>query len=162
MESSPTVPISAQLKFNINAITEHIVKRIPIPVRDFMSDPRLIVIRSSDVNTPGAEVDELRSGVEGGSIVTGVSQLGMQVEIRPGTVTKDARAENNRYKPIFSRIVALLPENNLVQFAVPGGSVGAGTMLRGPPCRSGSGCSWEASSGAYRYVILETWQLSPH
>ncbi|KAJ7885878.1 elongation factor Tu GTP binding domain-containing protein [Mycena olivaceomarginata] len=64
-ESSPIVPISAQLKYNIDAVNEYIVKRIPIPVRDFTSDPRLIVIRSFDVNKPGAEVDDLKGGVDG-------------------------------------------------------------------------------------------------
>lgn len=76
-ESSPIVPISAQLKYNIDAVNEYIVKRIPIPVRDFLSDPRLIVIRSFDVNKPGAEVDELKGGVAGGSILTGVLRIGL-------------------------------------------------------------------------------------
>ncbi|KAE9389852.1 P-loop containing nucleoside triphosphate hydrolase protein [Gymnopus androsaceus JB14] len=71
-ESLPIVPISAQLKYSIDAVDEYIVKRIPIPVRDFTSDPRLIVICSFDVNKPGAEVDKLKGGVAGGSILTGV------------------------------------------------------------------------------------------
>ena len=60
-ESSPIVPISAQLKYNIDAVNEYIVKRIPIPLRDFTSDPRLIVIHSFDVNKPGAEVTSSRA-----------------------------------------------------------------------------------------------------
>ncbi len=32
----------------------------PSPIRDFTSEPRLIVIRSFDVNKPGAEVDDLK------------------------------------------------------------------------------------------------------
>ena len=43
------MPISAQLKHNIGVVNEYIVKRIPIHLRDFTSDPRLIVIRSFDV-----------------------------------------------------------------------------------------------------------------
>ncbi|KAG1807190.1 hypothetical protein EV424DRAFT_1427976, partial [Suillus variegatus] len=34
--------------------------RIPIPVRNFASDPCVIVVRSFDVNKPGAEVDEAK------------------------------------------------------------------------------------------------------
>ncbi|KAG1778280.1 initiation factor eIF2 gamma, C terminal-domain-containing protein [Suillus placidus] len=83
--SSPIVPISAQLKYNTDAVNEHIA----IPVRDFVSDPRLIVIRSFDVNKPGAEVDDLKGDVAGGSILTGVLRLGQEVKIRPGIVTKD-------------------------------------------------------------------------
>ncbi|KAG1778282.1 hypothetical protein EV702DRAFT_1095344, partial [Suillus placidus] len=36
------------------------------------SDPRLIVIRSFDINKPGAEVDDL----QGGSIFTGTARAG--------------------------------------------------------------------------------------
>ncbi|EJD05072.1 translation initiation factor eIF2 gamma subunit [Fomitiporia mediterranea MF3/22] len=134
-ESSPIVPISAQLKYNIDAVNEYIVKRIPIPVRDFTTTPKLIVIRSFDVNRPGAEVDELKGGVAGGSILTGVLTLGMRVEIRPGIVTKDAQGRS-RCKPIFSRIVSLHAENNQLQFAVPGGLIGVGTMIDPTLCRA--------------------------
>jgi translation initiation factor 2 subunit 3 len=129
------VPISAQLKYNIDAVNEYIVKRIPIPRRDFTSDPRLIVIRSFDVNKPGAEVDELKGGVAGGSILKGVLRLGQEVEIRPGIVTKDS-AGRNRCKPIFSRIVSLHAENNHLQFAVPGGLIGVGTRIDPTLCRA--------------------------
>ena len=134
-ESSPIVPISAQLKYNIDAVNEYIVKRIPIPIRDFTSDPRLIVIRSFDVNKPGAEVDELKGGVAGGSILTGVLRLGMEVEIRPGIVTKDSTGRN-RCQPIYSRIVSLLAETNQLQFAVPGGLIGVGTKIDPTLCRA--------------------------
>ena len=134
-ESSPIVPISAQLKYNIDAVNEYIVKRIPIPVRDFLSDPRLIVIRSFDVNKPGAEVDELKGGVAGGSILTGVLRIGQEVEIRPGIVTKDS-AGRNKCQPIFSRIISLHAENNLLSFAVPGGLIGVGTRIDPTLCRA--------------------------
>jgi len=134
-ESSPIVPISAQLKYNIDAVNEYIVKRIPIPVRDFTSDPRLIVIRSFDVNKPGAEVDDLKGGVAGGSILSGVLRLGMEVEIRPGIVTKDSTGRN-RCQPIYSRIVSLHAESNHLQFAVPGGLIGVGTKIDPTLCRA--------------------------
>ena len=75
-DGAPIVPISAQLKYNIDVICEYITKKIPIPVRDFTSSPRLIVIRSFDVNKPGAEVDDLKGGVAGGSIMRGMSFVG--------------------------------------------------------------------------------------
>ncbi|KAJ8315607.1 hypothetical protein KUTeg_007757 [Tegillarca granosa] len=71
-EGAPIIPISAQLKYNIDVICEYITKKIPVPVRDFTSEPRLIVIRSFDVNKPGSEVDDLKGGVAGGSILKGV------------------------------------------------------------------------------------------
>ena len=68
-EGAPVVPISAQLKYNVDAVCEYIVKKIPVPVRDFTSPPQMIVIRSFDVNKPGSEVDDLQGGVAGGSIL---------------------------------------------------------------------------------------------
>lgn len=68
-DGAPVVPISAQLKYNIDVVCEYITKKIPIPVRDFISPPNMIVIRSFDVNKPGSEVDEIRGGVAGGSIL---------------------------------------------------------------------------------------------
>ncbi|KZT22987.1 hypothetical protein NEOLEDRAFT_1137065 [Neolentinus lepideus HHB14362 ss-1] len=134
-ESSPIVPISAQLKYNIDAVNEYIVKRIPVPIRNFTSTPRLIVIRSFDVNRPGAEVDDLKGGVAGGSILSGVLKLGQEIEIRPGIVTKD-NSGRNRCTPIFSRIVSLHAENNLLDYAVPGGLIGVGTRIDPTLCRA--------------------------
>ncbi|KAI8058020.1 P-loop containing nucleoside triphosphate hydrolase protein [Syncephalis plumigaleata] len=134
-DGAPIVPISAQLKYNIDAVNEYIVKRIPIPVRDFTSSPRLIVIRSFDVNKPGAEVDDLKGGVAGGSILTGVLKLGDEIEVRPGIVSKDGEGRI-RCRPIFSRIITLLAENNRLEFAVPGGLIGVGTMIDPTLCRA--------------------------
>lgn len=41
-DRSPVIPISAQLKYNIDVICEYICKKIPVPTRDFSAKPRLI------------------------------------------------------------------------------------------------------------------------
>ncbi|GFR50164.1 hypothetical protein Agub_g12329, partial [Astrephomene gubernaculifera] len=127
-DGAPVVPISAQLKYNVDVVCEYIVKKIPVPVRDFTSPPQMIVIRSFDVNKPGSEVDELKGGVAGGSILQGVLRMGQEIEVRPGIITKDAEG---RVKciPIFSRIVSLFAEQNELQFAVPGGLIGVGLTV---------------------------------
>lgn len=99
-----------------------------MPPRDFTSSPRLIVIRSFDVNKPGAEVHELKGGVAGGSILYGVLRLGQEIEVRPGIITKDAEGRT-KCQPIFSRVAGLLAEKNELQFAVPGGLIGVGTII---------------------------------
>ena len=133
-EGAPIVPISAQLKYNIDAINEYIVKKIPVPIRDFTADPRLIIIRSFDVNKPGTEVKDLRGGVAGGSILQGVLQIGDEIEVRPGIITKDSEGRLS-VKPLFSRIVSLLAEANQLDFAVPGGLIGVGTRIDPTICR---------------------------
>ncbi|QLL33738.1 hypothetical protein HG536_0F00630 [Torulaspora globosa] len=134
-DGAPIVPISAQLKYNIDAVNEFIAKTIPVPPRDFMISPRLIVIRSFDVNKPGAEIDDLKGGVAGGSILNGVFKLGDEIEIRPGIVTKDERGKI-QCRPIFSNIVSLFAEQNDLKFAVPGGLIGVGTKVDPTLCRA--------------------------
>ncbi|XP_073955744.1 eukaryotic translation initiation factor 2 subunit 3-like isoform X2 [Choristoneura fumiferana] len=134
-EGAPIIPISAQLKYNIEVLCEYVTKKIPVPLRDFTSPPRMIVIRSFDVNKPGCEVDDLRGGVAGGSILQGVLTVGMEIEVRPGLVSKDADGKLT-CQPIFSRIVSLYTEQNELQYAVPGGLIGVGTKIEPTLCRA--------------------------
>ncbi|RVW71411.1 Eukaryotic translation initiation factor 2 subunit 3 [Vitis vinifera] len=95
-DGAPVVPISAQLKYNIDV--------------------------------PGFEVDEIRGGVAGGSILRGVLKVNQFIEVRPGIVVKDENG-NIKCTPIYSRIVSLYAEQNELQFAVPGGLIGVGTTM---------------------------------
>jgi len=133
-EGAPVVPLSAQLKYNIDVICEYVIKSIPVPVRDFMSQPRLIVIRSFDVNKPGCEVDDILGGVAGGSILRGVLRVNQEIEVRPGVVS---RTEDGKLicRPILSKIVSLYAEHNDLQYAVPGGLIGVGTKMDPTLCR---------------------------
>ncbi|XP_073127008.1 eukaryotic translation initiation factor 2 subunit gamma-like isoform X2 [Henckelia pumila] len=127
-EGALVIPISAQLKYNIDVVCEYIVKKIPIPKRNFISPPNMIVIRSFDVNKPGFEAGEIRGGVVGGSILKGCLKVNQFIEVRPGIVAKDNNG-NIKCTPIYSRIVSLYAEQNELQFAVPGGLIGVGTTM---------------------------------
>mmetsp|Transcript_11549 Transcript_11549/g.28310 ORF Transcript_11549/g.28310 Transcript_11549/m.28310 type:complete len:508 (-) Transcript_11549:164-1687(-) len=127
-EKSPIIPVSAQLRYNIDVVAEYMAKKIPIPVRDFTSDPRMIIIRSFDVNKPGEEVEDLKGGVAGGSILCGVLKKGAEIEIRPGIVKKDTEGKIT-CTPILSRINSLFAEQNALEYAVPGGLIGVGTKI---------------------------------
>lgn len=126
--NAPIIPISSQLEFNINYVLQNICNTIPIPVRDFTSTPRLIVIRSFDVNKPGEEIQNLVGGVAGGSILRGVLRIGDEVEVRPGIINKNA-AGHTICTPIRSRIVSLYAEKNKLLYAVPGGLIGVGLKV---------------------------------
>lgn len=127
-DQSPIVPISAQHKYNIDVVCDFITNRIPIPKRNFVATPKLIVIRSFDVNKPGEEVDNLKGGVAGGSIIEGVLKLGQEIEVRPGIMSKNSDG-SMKCTPIRSRIVSLFAEENELQYAVPGGLIGVGTKI---------------------------------
>ncbi|KAK5097823.1 eukaryotic translation initiation factor 2 subunit gamma [Exophiala xenobiotica] len=134
-DGSPIIPISAQLRYNIDAVNEFLVTKIPVPIRDFTAAPHMIVIRSFDVNKPGAEIEDLKGGVAGGSILTGVLKLSDEIEIRPGIISKDSTGATI-CRPIMSRIVTLFAEHNDLKFAVPGGLIGVGTRVDPTLCRA--------------------------
>ena len=122
-EHSPIIPISAQLKYNIDVVLEYIC-RIPIPARDFASDPFMIIIRSFDINTPGDDMKNIKGGVVGGSLIKGVLKIGDEVEIKPGYYTK--HGDQIICHVITAKIVSLKAEKNDLLFAIPGGLIGVG------------------------------------
>ena len=127
-DSAPIIPISAVLRYNIDVVCEYITRYLPVPTRNFTGFPRLIVIRSFDVNKPGEDVQTLKGGVAGGSILQGVLKVGDEIEVRPGIVSKDENG-NMKCTPIYSRIMSLYAEQNDLQYAVPGGLIGVGTKI---------------------------------
>ena len=127
-DSAPIIPISAVLRYNVDVVCEYIARYLPVPTRNFTGFPRLIVIRSFDVNKPGEDVAGLKGGVAGGSILQGVLKIGDEIEVRPGIVTKEADG-SMKCSPIFSRIISLYAEQNDLQYAVPGGLIGVGTKI---------------------------------
>merc|ERR1719446_1706907 len=105
-DSSPIIPLSAVLKYNLDVVCEYLCTQVPIPPRDFTSSPVMIIIRSFDVNKPGEEVQNLKGGVALGSIHKGVLKFGDEIEVRPGIVSKDASG-NIKCKSIRSKILSL-------------------------------------------------------
>lgn len=132
-DKAPVIPISAILRYNIDVVVEYLCNLIPVPMRDFTSMPQMVVIRSFDVNKPGESIEHMKGGVAGGSILKGVLKVGDVIESRPGVVQKLAE-EKFSVRPIRSRIVSLLAEQNELQFAVPGGLIGVGTNI--DPCQT--------------------------
>ncbi|KCV70839.1 eukaryotic translation initiation factor 2 subunit gamma [Fonticula alba] len=134
-ETAPIIPISAQLKYNIDALVEALVKNVPIPVRDFTSEPTMIIIRSFEINKPGADVNSLKGGVAGGSILKGVLKIGDEIEVRPGIIEREAGG-SFVCRPIVSKVVSLFAESNELLRAVPGGLIGVGTKIDPMLCRA--------------------------
>ena len=124
---SPILPISAQLKYNIDAVIYYLCN-LPIPKRDFISPPRFIIVRSFDINHPGEEAENLQGGVAGGTLIRSILKLGEVVEIRPGNVIREANACKKSF-PIYSRIVSLKAEKNDLIYAILGGLIGVGLKL---------------------------------
>ena len=79
-------------------------------------------------------------------MTTSVQQVGQEIEVRPGIVSRDAEGKLS-CRPILSRIVSLYAEQNDLQFAVPGGLIGE--YWSGHGSRQNS--CWMSVSGALRW-----------
>lgn len=123
----PIIPISAQLKYNIDAVIDYIC-RIPIPLRDFSAAPQMIVIRSFDVNKPGTDAEFVQGGVAGGTILKGVLRVGDEIAVRPGFIRRSS-AGVSKWTEIRSQITTLKADSNHLMYAVPGGLIAVGTRV---------------------------------
>jgi translation initiation factor 2 subunit 3 len=131
---APIIPISAQMSFNTDVVSQYICKKIPIPTRDLESPAIMNIVRSFDINKPGCPVDNLRGGVIGGTISKGVLKVGDMIEIRPGIISYSESEKQFKCRPIKSRITSLQSEQNALEKAYPGGLIGVG--LNVDPCLS--------------------------
>ena len=123
-EKAPIVPLSAQHKLNIDALLMAIDENIKTVERDPNAAPMMQVLRSFDINKPGATVDSLKGGVAGGTLLKGVLNAGEQIEIRPGIAD-----EKGRYESVFTKIASLATGAGLTETVRPGGLIALGTEL---------------------------------
>ena len=122
-ENSPIIPTSAVFNSNIDLVLRGFEELIPSPKLDEKEEFQFLVARSFDINRPGSEIENLRGGVIGGSVLKGKINIGDKIEIRPGLHIKDS------YMPIRSTVVSISQGTNLLEHAKPGGLIGLGTKL---------------------------------
>jgi translation initiation factor 2 subunit 3 len=121
-ENAPIIPISAVFGANMGQVLRAFEDIIPSPeLRE--GDFQFLIARSFDINRPGKDIDSLKGGVIGGSVLKGSINVGDLIEIRPGIRVKD------NYTPLRSAIVSISQGNNLLDNAKPGGLIGLGTKL---------------------------------
>lgn len=95
----------------------------------------MTIIRSFDINRPGTLPQDLKGGVIGGTLSQGVLKVGDEIEIRPGFVVRNEKNQSS-CKPLYTKIISLHAERNELQFAVPGGLIGVGTVIDPSVCRA--------------------------
>ncbi len=122
-ENAPVIPVSAQRGVNISALIDTINEAIPTPKRDPEKDPKMLVVRSFDVNKPGTEIKKLTGGVLGGSLVQGELSVGDEIEIKPGIERKGS------YSSIKTRIIGLHKGGKNLEKAGPGGLISIQTEI---------------------------------
>jgi translation initiation factor 2 subunit 3 len=121
-EDAPIIPVSSKNKINIDSLLEVIQEKIQTPKRDISKPPKMLVVRSFDINKPGAEIENLKGGVIGGSLIEGELKLEDEIEIRPGIHLKD-------WISIKTKVKGLQKAGKNLETAGAGGLLGVLTEL---------------------------------
>jgi translation initiation factor 2 subunit 3 len=122
-ENAPIIPVSSEKKINVDSLLEAIQNFIPTPQRDVSKTPKMLIVRSFDVNKPGTEIEKLKGGVIGGALVQGELKLEDEIEIRPGVKIKE------EWIPLKTKIVGLQKAGKNLETARAGGLLGVMTEL---------------------------------
>jgi translation initiation factor 2 subunit 3 len=122
---APVIPVSAQNRINIDALIESLEENIPTPRHDLNAAPQMYILRSFDVNRPGADVKSLVGGVLGGSLLSGELSVGEEIEISPGI----AEERSGKYTPITTKVASLGTGAGMTEKVGPGGLIALGTTL---------------------------------
>ncbi len=122
-ENAPIIPVSAQQGANMDVLIQAMYNRIRPPERNTEKSALMHVARSFDINKPGSNVDNLKGGVIGGSLVQGVLKVGDMIEIKPGI------SNNNKWINLKSEIIGLEANGHKIDEVGPGGLVGIATKL---------------------------------
>ena len=122
-ENAPIIPSSIQNDINKDEILRNILNlsnenNINALNEKANKDLKMIVIRSFDINKPNITYDNLEGGVVGGSLISGNLKIGDYIEMRPGFVI------DNKYRPIYSKVLSLKSDTKSLNYALPGGLVG--------------------------------------
>ena len=124
-EKAPIIPLSAQHRFNIDAVTEALQENIPTPAQDSNASPVMQILRSFDINRPGTKISDLHGGAIGGTILQGIMNVGDELELRPGIPNK----KTEKYEPLMTTVASLGTAVGQVDKVQPGGLVAIGTQL---------------------------------
>lgn len=122
-ENSNIIPSSIQNDINRQEILGNLVKFSTLNNYENLKNKinenlHMTVIRSFDINKQNSDYTDLKGGVIGGSLLSGFLKVGDYIEIRPGFI------KNNKFRPIYSKVLSLQSDTRQLEYAVPGGLIG--------------------------------------
>lgn len=121
-ENAPIIPSSIQYGINKEEILKSLVQ-LPIYDRNINDPVRMIIIRSFDINKAHTNFNDIKGGVVGGSLISGLLKEEDVIELRPGFIIK-GKDDTYKYRPIISTVRSLQSDTSKMQYALPGGLVG--------------------------------------
>jgi translation initiation factor 2 subunit 3 len=121
----PVIPVSGTHDINMDVILEYITK-MAIPKKDLTKDFKMLVIRSFNVNKEKTPIQELKGGVIGGSLLTGIIDLNDEVIIYPGYTKKNPEGSSKVWTcfPLKTKALSINSGKNSLNYAIPGGLIG--------------------------------------
>ncbi len=122
-ENAPIIPVSSQLKINLDILLETFQEKFSTPKRDPSKPAKMLCVRSFDVNKPGSAIEKISGGIIGGALIEGNFSIGQEIEIRPGAKFRD------RMTILKTKITGLQKAGKNLEEAGPGGLLGVGTEL---------------------------------
>jgi translation initiation factor 2 subunit 3 len=125
--NAPIIPVSANYNTNIDILVKYIEELFLTPSKNIDLPPKMYIARSFDVNKPGCDIEKLKGGVFGGSIMQGKIKVGDVLSLRPGLLKKQKDKET--FIPVDLKVISLSTENSQLTEAVAGGLIGVGTLL---------------------------------
>lgn len=122
-EGAPIIPVCAQKRIGLEQLLAAIEERVPTPKRQLTKPPRMLVVRSFDINKPGAKPNDIKGGVLGGALIAGSLRVGEEIEIKPGVKLK------GQWQPLKTSIVGLQKAGKNLDSVGAGGLLGVLTTL---------------------------------
>jgi len=124
------IPTSFNKKIGLNYLIFHIMKNFNINSykKKMNEDVLFLVSRTFDINKPGTELDNVKGGVVGGTLLKGTLSLDDTIYIKPGIHELDISLK--------SKIISLKSEKENLSTIIPGGLVGICTNIDPSYCKN--------------------------
>ena len=121
------IPTSFNKRLGVDWLLEEILTHFKVDDDD-SSPACFMATRSFDINKAGADFNDVKGGVIGGSLFNGVLNVNDTVEIRPGICGK-TRDGKLICQPIETKVLSFKTDQEELDKILPGGLIGVGTEI---------------------------------
>jgi translation initiation factor 2 subunit 3 len=129
------IPTAFNKKLGIQNLLRAMMEVFPPKEKDTSNESFFRITRSFDVNKAGTSWSDVNGGVIGGSLIHGELNIGDEVEIRPGIISK---GKDGKFisQSIVTKILSLETDGIQLENLNPGGLVGVGTEIDPYYCKN--------------------------
>lgn len=134
------IPTAFNKKLGIQNLLKAIMNVFPPHKKIITTESLFRITRSFDINKAGAVWSNVKGGVIGGSLINGELNIGDEIEIKPGILSKN---KDGKYlnQPIITTILSLETDGHNINKLSSGGLVGIGTDIDPYYCKNDMLCN---------------------